>query len=110
MATISKLVCMLACGILLSLGVIAQPAGAEDKDVNNSQHSPRIGGMDGKPYDHVTRHDGSPGMKEQQDRHPGERIGGMDGKPYDHQKHEYEPGYAKGRTGAQYGESSAISH
>ena len=94
MISVFKSLCMLACGVVLSIGMAAQTASADDKDVNSSRSGARIGGMDGKPYDHVTRHDGSTRTKQQQDRHPGERIGGMDGKSYNHQ-HESEPGYAK---------------
>jgi hypothetical protein len=108
MITVFKLICILACGVVLGVGMSAQTAWAEDDGMNSSRSTPRIGGQDGQPYDHATHKDGLTQTKGRQDRHPGERIGGQDGRPYDHEKHEYEPDHAKGRIGGQSGESSGL--
>ena len=100
----SKIVCMLACGIVLSIGLSHQPTWAED-GMNVSHSASRIGGQAGQPYEQVIYKDESAHTKERLHRQDGERIGGQAGQPYDHLKHDYESTHAKGRVGGEAGES-----
>ena len=71
MITVFKLICILACGVVLSVGMSAQTAWAEDDGMNSSRSTPRIGGQDGRPYDHE-KHEYEPD-------HAKGRIGGQSG-------------------------------
>jgi len=102
MISASKLVCLLACGFVMSVGLSSQPAWAEHEP-KDSLSASRIGGQSGQPYEHATHQDGSAQPKVRLDRHPGERIGGMDGRPYDHLKRKYEAVPETGRIGGDQG-------
>lgn len=90
MITVSRIICMLACGFVLSIGLSDQTIWAKD-GMTDSDFTSRLGGQAGQPYGQVTHNDGSAQSKERLDSRPGERLGGQAGRAYDHVKHEYEP-------------------
>ncbi len=99
-----KVVCMLACGFVLSVGLSQQTTWAGD-EMNGSYSAARIGGQAGQSYNHVTHEHGSSQSKVRLARRLGERIGGQAGQPYDHIVHTYKPIYATGRIGGRAGAS-----
>ncbi|OYT20636.1 MAG: hypothetical protein CCU26_05500 [Nitrospira sp. UW-LDO-01] len=104
MITVSRIICMLVCGFVLSIGLSDQTTWAKD-GMTDSYFTSRLGGQAGQPYGQVTHNDGSAQSKERLDRRPGERLGGQAGRAYDHVKHEYEPIPVQGRIGGEAGES-----
>ena len=78
MVTIPKIVGVITCGVLLSLGLSGH-AGAAADVMKADQSSERIGGQAGQGYEQV-----------QQEHiaaiHPGERIGGQAGRGYEQVK------------------------
>jgi len=104
MIAVTKIVCALACGFMLSVGLSYQTTWAKD-GMEASRFASRIGGQAGQPYGHVKHNRPSAQAKEPRDEHPGQRTGGQAGRPYDHIKHEYEPIEAKGRIGGNAGAS-----
>ena len=104
MITATKIVSILACGAILSIGLSRQTTWAKD-GMEASRFASRIGGQAGQPYGYVKHNRPSVQAKERLDRHPGERTGGQAVRPYDHMKYEYEPIQAKGRIGGNAGES-----
>lgn len=104
MITLSRIICMLVCGFVLSIGLSDQTIWAKD-GMTDSDFTSRLGGQAGQPYGQVTHNDGSAQSKERLDSRPGERLGGQAGRAYDHVKHEYEPIPVQGRIGGEAGES-----
>lgn len=100
MMSVSKIVCILACGFVLAAGLSNQTTWAGD-ETKVSRSAQRIGGQAGRPYDHVKR-EYAPVL-------PEERIGGQAGQPSDHpnppqvQPEEGVEGQAGARIGGQAG-------
>lgn len=103
MISLSKIVCILACGFVLGVGLAYQTTWAGD-GMKTSRSTPRIGGQAGESYDHAKHEHESLQAREEIKGHPGERIGGQAGRPYEHMKHEYESAHAAERIGGQAGE------
>jgi len=104
MIAVTKTICILTCGFVLSVG-LSQTTWAGD-EMKSPRAASRIGGQSGQSYDQFTQHkDGSGQMKERLAARSGARIGGQAGRSYDHKKHEYEPTHANGRIGGEAGES-----
>lgn len=104
MITVTKIVGIFACGVILNVGLSHQITWAKD-GTEASRFASRIGGQAGQPYGHAKHTPPAAQAKERLDGHPGERTGGQAGRPYDHMKYEYEPIQAKGRIGGKAGES-----
>ena len=104
MIAVTNIIGILACGVILSIGLSHQTTWAKD-GMEASRVASRIGGQAGQPYGHLKHNRPSVQAKERLDGHPGQRTGGQAGRPYDHMKHEYEPIQAKGRIGGKAGES-----
>ncbi|MDF0668524.1 MAG: hypothetical protein P0119_20945 [Nitrospira sp.] len=100
MKAVAKMVCTVACGFVLTVGLSDQTTWAGD-ETNVSRSAQRIGGQAGLPYDHV-KQEFAPVQAE-------ERIGGQAGQPYDHpeqaqvQAEEGVEGQAGARIGGQAG-------
>lgn len=96
MISVSRIVCILACGFVLGVGLSSETVWAGD-EMTISRSALRIGGQAGRPYDHV-KHEYAPVL-------PEERIGGQAGLPYDHPNHpqvQHEEG-VEGQAGARIG-------
>lgn len=105
MIAVTKIVYILACGFILSMGLSHQTTWAKD-GMEASRSVLRIGGQAGQPYGHVKSEYGSFQLRERIQGPPGERIGGQAGRPYDRVKHDYESDlHARARIGGQAGES-----
>ncbi len=108
MITVSKIACILACGVVLGVSLSDQTTWARD-EIKVFHPVPRIGGQAGQPYDHAKHDYGSLQARERIGGQPGERIGGQAGQPYDHMKPEYESGlHARARIGGQAGERNGL--
>ena len=106
MIAVSKIVCILACGFILGVGLSAQSTWAGD-GTKVFHPPPRIGGQAGQPYDHLKPASVQP--VERVERQAGERIGGQAGQLYDHVKHEYASVQPEERIGGQAGESYSLT-
>ncbi|HKU52058.1 MAG TPA: hypothetical protein VJQ25_06300 [Nitrospira sp.] len=104
MITVTKIVGILACGVILNVGLSHHTTWAKD-GMEASRFASRVGGQAGQPYGYVKHNRRSVQAKERLDEHPRERTGGQAGRPYDHMKYEYEPIQAKGRIGGNAGAS-----
>lgn len=102
MIAVSKIVCILACGFVLGVGLSDQTTWAGD-ETKVFRPAPRIGGQAGQPYDHLKPV--SVQSVKRIEGQAGERIGGQAGRPYDHVKHEYASVQTEERIGGQAGES-----
>lgn len=77
MKELAKIVCTVACGSVLAVGLSDQTTWAGD-ETTVSRSAQRIGGQAGLPYEHIKQEFASV--------QAGERIGGQAGQPYDHLK------------------------
>lgn len=104
MKALAGIVCIVACGFVLTVGLSDQTTWAGD-ETEVFRSAQRIGGQAGEPYDHVKHELGSLQAKEEITEHPGERIGGQAGRLYHDMKHESESSlHVQARIGGQAGE------
>jgi hypothetical protein len=124
MKTVVRIVCTVACGFVLAVGLLDQTTWAGD-ETRVSRSAERIGGQAGRPYEHVKQEFASVQTEEriggqagQPYDHPlpaevqpeegvegqaGARIGGQAGRPYDHVKQEHASVLPEGRRGSRLG-------